>query len=126
MRLAGHASVDAPQDASAHELASLSMFAVGDYRGASMEAHAVAALGTPSNWEQLISNYADAQTYSDQLRALEKYVTENETSADAHFLLGMQYLMTGYQSAAASQFAKVTQLTPNDQIAQGLLKKLQA
>jgi Flp pilus assembly protein TadD len=40
LRLASHAAVDSPRNARVHELLSLPMFALKDYRGAAMEAHA--------------------------------------------------------------------------------------
>ena len=44
-RLAAHAAIDSPQDPKAHEIASLALFAAGQFRGAAMEAHAAAGDG---------------------------------------------------------------------------------
>ncbi len=46
-RLADHATIDAPQNSKVHELASLALFADGQYPGAAMEAHAALALAPP-------------------------------------------------------------------------------
>ena len=48
LRLAGHAAVEAPRNPEVHELASLALFALKDYRGAAMEAHAALRLARRS------------------------------------------------------------------------------
>jgi tetratricopeptide (TPR) repeat protein len=95
LRLAGHASVESPQNAKVHELTSLALFASGEYRGAATAAHAALALGAPSDWANLYSYYNDNQKYTEQLRKLEKAVTDAPKAAAGQFLLGYHYLMTG-------------------------------
>ena len=124
LRLANHAAVDEPRDARAHEAMSLSLFAINDYRGAAMEAHAAAALGPVGDWAALSAYYSDTAAYTTQLRAMEKFVTENDAAAEGHFLAGYHYLMTGYHDAARQQFEKALELMPKDEVAQQLLKKL--
>ena len=117
VRLADHALVDAPKDARTHELLSLAMFALGDYRGAAIEAHAAISLGPIGTWANLQAYYASPDRYTTQLRALENYVVSHPTAADAHFLLGYQYLMLGHSDAAKYQFQTAHQLTPDDALA---------
>ena len=117
VRLADHALVDAPKDARTHELLSLAMFALGDYRGAAIEAHAAISLGPIGTWANLQAYYASPDTYTTQLRALENYVVSHPTAADAHFLLGYHYLMLGHSDAAKYQFQTAHQLTPDDALA---------
>ena len=124
LRLANHAAVDAPRDARAHEAMSLALFSINDYRGAALEAHAAAALGPVSDWASLAAYYADTEAYTTQMRAMEKFVTENDASAEGHFLAGYHYLMTGYNDAARQQLEKALELMPKDEVAQQLLKKL--
>ena len=75
-----HAAVDEPRNAKIHLLMSLGMFATGEYRGAAMEAHAAAALGKVPDWPEVFGIYGDANVYTEQLRALEKYVREKPAS----------------------------------------------
>ncbi len=117
VRLADHALVDAPKDARIHELLSLAMFAQGDYRGAAIEAHPAISLGPIGKWADIQSHYNNPETYTTELRALESYVISHPKAADAHFLLGYQYLILGHQDAAKYQFQAAHRLTPDDALA---------
>ncbi len=77
LRLAGHAAVDAPQNAKVHELISLSLFALGKYRAAANEAHAAMALGPIADWSDVYGYYNNVDKYTTQLRALEEAATAN-------------------------------------------------
>ena len=126
LRLAGHSAVESPQNAKVHELTSLALFASGEYRGAATEAHAALALGAPSDWSHLYAYYNDSDRYTEQLRKLEKSVADAPNSAPGHFLLGYQYLMTGAKDEAKQHFAQAAKLTPNDKLAQHILKQLES
>jgi len=123
LRLASHAAVESPWSPKTHELMSLSLFALADYRGAASEAHAGIALGPIADWATVFGYYGDQTTYTDQLRALEKYSRENPTSAEARFLRAYHYLMTGHVESARLQLADAVKLTPNDKLAADLLNK---
>jgi hypothetical protein len=122
MRFGEHAIVDSPKDAEAHEVVSLAAFALKDYRTAATEAHAVIALGGVPSWSQVYAIYQNADAYTSQLRALEDYAKANPKSAEAQFLLGVQYMTTGYTSDAHEHLVQAAQLTPRDKIAQELVK----
>ena len=77
MRNAGHTLVDSPQDQTAHQIMELSLLATDDYRGAAMEAHAVVQFGGVPTWSDVYGLYGNADTYTDQLRGLEKFVRDN-------------------------------------------------
>jgi tetratricopeptide (TPR) repeat protein len=126
LRLAGHSGIDQPQNPKVHELASLALFASGDYKGAATEAHAALALGTPATWGELYGYYNDVNKYTEQLRKLEKASSTTPSSAPAHFLLGYHYLMTGAKADAKEHFAQAAKLTPNDKLAPHILKQLDA
>ncbi len=126
LRLAGHSSVEAPQNAKVHELISLALFAIGDYRGSATAAHAALALAEPSDWSNLYSYYNDADKYTAQLRKLEKTVADVPSSAAGQFLLGYHYLMTGAKDEAKKHFALAAKLTPNDKLAEHILKQLES
>src|SRR5262249_62276163 len=76
------------------------------------------------NWSTLIGLYPDADTYTNQLRALEAYELGNPKSSSAPFLLGYHYMIEGHDDAAAAQFERVTQLLPTDQLSASFVKAL--
>ncbi len=121
VRMAGHASIDDPKNPQVHLVLSLGLFALGEYRGAAMEAHAVAALGKLPDWQTVYDLYGKAEPYTEQLRALEKAVNENPKSPENRFLLGFLYLIADHREAAQTQLLKALQLTPKDPIAAQLL-----
>jgi hypothetical protein len=59
-RLTEHAAVDTPQDVKVHQLLTQTLFALGVYRQAAIEAHAARALGPALHWESLASYYEAA------------------------------------------------------------------
>jgi tetratricopeptide (TPR) repeat protein len=124
LRLAGHAAVEAPRNPEVHELASLALFALKDYRGAAMEAHAALTLGPPIDWPTLYSYYENVDTYTNQLRALEKYVRDNPKSPEGHFLLGYHFVMTGHKDAAKKELDLAIAQAPRDKLAQEMVKHL--
>ena len=123
---AGHAGIEAPGNAKVHELASLSLFALGNYPAAAAEAHAAMALGPVADWDDLYAYYDNINTYTNQLRALEKASGENPNSAPDHFLLGYQYLMTGARNAAEPQIADAVKLAQKDKIATHSVRRFQS
>jgi len=124
LRLANHAAIEAPQNPKVHELASLALFALGDYRGAAIEAHAAMAFGPVADWDTLSGHYGDPEAYTKQLRALEKYVGEHKSAADAHFLAAYHYLMLGARTEAKDEMAQAANLTPKDKLAAHVLQQL--
>ena len=74
----------------------------------------------------LYAYYNDADKYTEQLRKLEKTVADVPNSAPGHFLLGYHYLMTGAKEEAKTHFAQAAKLTPNDKLAQHILKQLES
>ena len=69
IRLASHAMIDQPRNQDVHLLLMLGFFAMGQYRPAAMEAHAVASLGKMPDWPTVYAVYGDVDTYTKQLRA---------------------------------------------------------
>ena len=124
VRLAGHAAIDEPRNPDVHLLLSLGMFALGDYRGAAMEAHAVAALGQVPNWSKVYGIYGNVETYTNQLRALEKYVATHPKAPEGRFVLGFQYMIAGHPEAAKGEFLEALIMAPQDRLAGQLLTKV--
>ena len=52
------------------------------------------------DWNTLYGFYGDVKPYTDQVRALEKYVAEHKSDPAARFVLGYQYLMMGHNEVA--------------------------
>jgi Tfp pilus assembly protein PilF len=121
--LAAHALVDDPRNPKVHLLLSLAMFATDEYRGAAMEAHAVAALGKVPDWATVYGLYGSVDPYTSQLRALEKFVHDSPSAPEGRFLLGFQYMMAGHRDEARDEFLKALKLAPRDRLAAQLLKE---
>jgi hypothetical protein len=113
-----------PGNEDIHQFRALVYFAMGDYHRAAAVAHAILEGGPGWNWSTLQSFYASVNTYTQQLRALERYVDEHVNDPASHFELGYQYLMLGYLSAARLQFARVVALEPRDSLSGNLLAGL--
>ncbi len=105
-----------------HEFRALCLFALKRYDEAASVTYAVLSAGPGWNWSTLVGLYPDVDTYTNQLRALESLVKTNPNAPSTQFLLGYHYLVEGYKEAAASQFEKVTQLQPGDQLSASFVK----
>jgi hypothetical protein len=124
LRLATHAAVEAQQDPKPHEMMSLALFALADYRGANLEAHAALSLGKASDWPTLYGYYGDLAAYTKHLNALVDYIRAHRDAADARFVLAYHDLMQGHKDAAKAQLEKVLSQVPQDQLAAKLLADL--
>jgi tetratricopeptide (TPR) repeat protein len=111
-------------DATLHEFRALVLFALKRYDEAAAVLYAVLAVGPGWDWTTLISLYADPETYTQQLRALEGYCGQNTQSAAARFVLGYHYLTQGNAEAAVRQFKIVANLQPKDQLSAQLIQQL--
>jgi hypothetical protein len=105
-------------------LMSLGLFALGEYRGAAMESHAVVALGKTPDWPGVFAFYGDVKPYTEQLRALEKYVRTNPSSPEGRFLLGFHYMIGGHKDTAKDEFLQALKLMPKDRLAAQLLTQM--
>jgi hypothetical protein len=123
LRLGSHAAIETPRNARVHELLSLALFALKDYRAAAMEAHAAVALGPISDWDHLYSYYGNVDTYTKQLDALQEYARANPSSADARFLLGYHDLMMGHTQEGKALLTQAISLAPKDKVARQLLQQ---
>ena len=125
LQLDQQALAQMPNDATMHEFLSLVLFAQGKYEPAAAPLYAVLTVGPGWDWTTLIGNYADANLYTTQLRALEAYVKANPKAAQARFVLAYHYITQGNGDAAADQLKEVVALQPNDTLSAQLLAKLQ-
>jgi tetratricopeptide (TPR) repeat protein len=109
-----------PTDAVLHEFRALVLFAQGKYKDAAAGLYAVLSVGPGWDATTLVSLYPNIDTYTQHLRALEKYARDNLT-ADARFVLAYHYLTLGHKDAAVYQLQQLQKLTPNDRLAKELL-----
>ena len=107
-----------------HEFRSLTLFALKRYDEAASVIYSVLTAGPGWNWATLVGLYADVETYTNQLRALEAYRNTNPSSATATFLLAYHYMVQGHVAEAAREFDKVVKLEPNDQLSSSFSKVL--
>ena len=114
-----------PNDPNIHQFLALGLFAQGQYDQAAAPLYAVLTIGPGWNWTTLIGSYAEADTYTQQLRALEAYIRANPQSAPAHFVVGYHYLTQGHNDAAAKQFEDAARLQPSDKLSAQLAAQLQ-
>ena len=119
-----HAIVDMPGNPDVHQFHSLIFFAMGDYQRAAAIAHTVLESGPGWDWSVLQSFYPSPEVYTQQLRALEHYITEHGDQAATRFLLGYQYMMLNHLSAARRQLERVVALEPRDKLAANILTGL--
>jgi tetratricopeptide (TPR) repeat protein len=113
-----------PSDAALHEFRGLTLFAMQRYADAAAAIYAVLAVGPGWNWATVSALYPDPNQYTNQLRALEAFVTNNPSDAASRFLLSYHYIVIGSKSAAADQLREVTRLSPTDAVSAELLKSL--
>ena len=107
---AAHATVNEPRDPKTHLLYSLGLFALGEYRGAAVESHAVMSLGKLPDWNTVYAFYGNVEPYTNQLSALEKYARGRPQSPEARFLLGFHYLMSGHADEAKDELLAALKL----------------
>ena len=113
-----------PHDAVLHEFRALCQFALGDYKSAAATLYAVLSVGPGWDWTTMSGLYSDVEAYTEQLRALEKYIADHPNSPDGHFVLAYQYLTAGHSDAAAREYKKVLELNPKDELSKQLLASL--
>jgi hypothetical protein len=118
------AIADMPTSDDVHEFHGLVLFAMGDYQKAAAIAHTTLDAGPGWNWTVVQTLYPTPDTYTQQLRALEHYVSEHANQASTRFLLGYEYLTLGHLKAARRQFERVVALEPRDQLAKNIVAGL--
>ena len=110
------AAKELPNDTVVHEFRGLVLFALKKYPESAAATYAVLSAGPGWDWTTMIGLYPNVETYTKQLRALEDFAKANPKSADAHFLLGYQYLTTGYAENASKQFKAAQAALPKDKL----------
>ncbi len=109
-----------PNDTVLYEFRGLVLFSMKNYPESAAATYAVLSAGPGWDWTTMIGLYPSVDVYTQQLRELEAFAKANPKSPDAHFLLGYQYLTTGYAETASKQFKLAQSELPHDK----LLKQL--
>ncbi|MDF1858880.1 MAG: hypothetical protein P1U87_01630 [Verrucomicrobiales bacterium] len=109
-----------PGDPAIHEFRALILFALGQYGEAAGVLNPVLATGPGWDWATMVGFYQSSDTYAQQLRKLEDYVSGNPESAGAGFLLGYHYMVSGFLEEAYQVFDRVVEMEPGDQVARQL------
>jgi tetratricopeptide (TPR) repeat protein len=125
LRLVDLALRSTPDDPTLHEFRALTLFALKRYDEAAPALYAVLSVRPGWDWTTLIRLYGDPETYTQQLRALEAFTTQNPQSAPAHFVLAYHYLTEEYADAAVRRFKLVTALQPKDALSAQLIQQLE-
>jgi tetratricopeptide (TPR) repeat protein len=100
------------------------LFALGDYDRAATVLNALLAVAPGMNWATMSSLYPSVETYTEQLRALEKHTKQNPKDAAARFVLAYHYLVAGHADSAIGELEAVVAVQPGDQIATRMLEAL--
>jgi tetratricopeptide (TPR) repeat protein len=124
LRLVDEALKNLLNDAAAHQFRALCLFALADYRNAAATLNAVLAVSPGWDWATMVGLYPNVETYTVQLRRLERYIDDHPEAGDARFVLAYQYLTAGHTEAGVDQLREVVRLVPNDTVAQQLLQML--
>ena len=122
LKAARRAAGKKPNDPSIQQFVSLAYFALGKFEDGSTAAHAALHHGPHWKWKRLKGHYEKTAVYTGQLRALEKFVREHSSSAEARFLLAYHYLMLGHADAARSHLKRVAKQKPDDKLVRQLLE----
>ena len=126
LRQASHAALESPQNPKVHELMSLALLGLSDYRGAATGGHAALVMGPVGDWPALLEYYGDAEKYTTQLRTLEKYIANNPTSAQPPIPPRLPVPAHRPSRRGRSEFSEALKLTPKDKLAEYVLKQLEA
>ena len=109
-----------------HEFRALCLFALRRYDEAAAALYVVLTAGPGWDWATLVGLYADVDTYSRQIQALEAVVKRNTDVAPTRFVLAYHYMVMDHLDNARQQFEHVAQLQPKNQLAGQFAKLLRS
>ena len=115
---------DLPNDPDLHEFRALTLFALGRYTESAAVLYSVLSVKPGWNWATLIGFYPDVDTFTAQLRTLERYCGEHPNEAPPRFVLAYLYMTMGATDAAAEELRAVVKLQPDDRLSAQLLADL--
>jgi len=124
LRLVSYAAEQMPNDPDVHQLRSIILFAMGDFKESAAAANAALSVGQGWSWDAIRSLYGENGAYSAQYRGLEEFVAENPNLPEGRFLLGYHYMMLNFKDAARRELGQAVRLQPKDQVSSTMLKSL--
>ena len=113
-----------PNDPVLHEFRGLILFATKQYKQAAATIYAVLSVGPGWDWATMSGFYANPETYTGQLRALEQYRNANLNASEVRFLLAYHYMTCGHTDSAQTELKEAVRLNPKDQLSSQLLAGL--
>jgi tetratricopeptide (TPR) repeat protein len=113
-----------PGDVVVHEVRSLALFAIGDYKAAAAGLNSLLSSAPGMDWTTMSSLYGNSEDYTKQLRKLEQFCKSNPTDPSAHFVLAYHYLVTDSKDAAIDALKVVVANQPKDVTATRMLDAL--
>jgi len=84
-----------PNDPDLHEFRALTLFALSRYTESAAVLYSVLSVKPGWNWATLIGLYPDVDTFTAQLRTLERHCAEHPNEAPPRFVLAYLYLTMG-------------------------------
>ncbi|MDB5390801.1 MAG: hypothetical protein JWM11_6447 [Planctomycetaceae bacterium] len=125
-----HAVLDDPKNPVLVMMFGQALFATGKYDEAAGATQTAMQQLPKENWGVVVTNYKELygnnQSYTDQLRALEKAVSEKPKEPGLRFLLGFHYGYLGYPQQAVIQLDKVLETASSDEMARQLRAEMQS
>jgi hypothetical protein len=100
------------------------LFALGRYDEAAAALYVVLTVGPGWDWATMVGLYHDADTYTNQLRALEASITRSPNIAATRFVVAYHYMVQENREDARQQFEHVVQLQPKDELSALFAKAL--
>ena len=110
-----------PGDAVVHEIRSLALFALGDYKAAAAGLNSLLSAAPGTDWTTMSGLYGNPDDYTVQLRKLEQFGKSNPNDPSSHFVMAYHYLVTGSTDASIEALKVVVKNQPKDVTAKRML-----
>jgi tetratricopeptide (TPR) repeat protein len=124
-----HAVLDDSKNPVLLMMLSQSLFAAGKFDEAAGATQQAMQQLPKDQWGVVVTNYKELygsiQSYTDQLRALEKAVADKPNSAGLRFLLGFHYGYLGFPQQAVPQLDKALEFAKEDALSRQLRTEMQ-
>ena len=125
-----HAVIDDSNNPVVLMMLGQALFATGKFDEAAGATQSAMQMLPKDQWGVVATNYKElygsVQDYTDQLRALEKGVSDKPEDPAQRFLLGFHYAYLGYPQQAVDQLDKVLKAAPTDELAKQLRDEMRA
>ena len=102
----------------------MTLFAEKKYQDATGVIYSVLAVGPGWDWKTVKEFYPTTETYTNQLRTLQRYVADNPNDPSSRFLLAYHCLVLDQKAEAKTLLKRVVELNSQDKLAAELVKAL--